>query len=78
MKKDIDNRLKDESLRKRIYQMETILDTALKKLEVLEKSIEVFKEYQEKIQELEDHSHHFGFLGMQQTCYIQRSVHLLE
>jgi len=55
MKNEINKRLKDESLRKRIYQMETILDTALKKLEVLEKSIEDLKEYQEKIRKLEDY-----------------------
>jgi len=39
--------------KKKISQMEEILDTAIKKMEALEQSIVDFRAYQSKIQELE-------------------------
>ena len=47
------NRLERENIPQHIYQMENILDTALQKMDALEKKIAEYKEFQSEIKKLE-------------------------
>ena len=55
MKKRFENRMLSENVPQHIFQMEAILDAANQKMDELEKMIAEYKEFQARIQDLEEY-----------------------